>query len=559
MSYHHNKLNMVGLDDDSDYDYKPATKSSRKGVRNTPKSMTSSTAVQKPTSISNGLKRKRGSKNNTPTKPTKPTKRSNIAVNKSLVPHSINFGNTSEDVMNAGAQFMTPFGNNLNQFNFNDGYFNGDGIAGFTNTPANNHSNMLINDFSGGFGVGTAIGAAMNNDIDAIINNSPSTRTNNTTATYMDTGLGSSMYGHHGFDFGYGAFPADFGIGGLDFNSHTIDDGHGLSTIDPNQLNVFESSQEHHAKEDGAHDALEDDQMSFDGDTNPLIKEEQASRDNVVSSSPAFDSEYEGSDSDRERPSKTPKINKDGAPRKPRQPRPKLLKWKDDDWKNVALGIVWACGENRIPIPFDQAAQIVSDQCTAGALQQALLKLRGKQIAEGYQIPPLKMAWTRKNKTSALSNADFKKAQDDTTTRSFLSRRTSTLMRGTQSLIVVLKRPYKEADRVHLIAPFRWVERVVQMISPGRAADDWEIVNAEQEALAMYPPRPTTPSNSTIAEGHVAASLNSAGMPQGNGSIAFSNGAGDMSRVSWEHLRQLEGDDVMAASLEDFIYDDIFL
>jgi len=120
-----------------------------------------------------------------------------------------------------------------------------------------------------------------------------------------------------------------------------------------------------------------------------------------VSYTPTYDSDYAESDREDLPPSKIPKINKDGAPRKPRQPRPKLLKWSDNDWKNVVLGIVWACGETGVQIPFDQAGQVVGESCTAGALQQAILKLRGKQIAEGYQIPSLRMAWTRKNKRSS--------------------------------------------------------------------------------------------------------------------------------------------------------------
>jgi hypothetical protein len=137
--------------------------------------------------------------------------------------------------------------------------------------------------------------------------------------------------------------------------------------------------------------------------------------------------------------SKTTKINKDGAPRKPRQPRPKLLKWSDTDWKNVVLGITWACGETGVQIPFDQAAQIVGENCTAGALQQAILKLRGKQIAEGYQIPSLKMAWTRKNRnrrsSSPIANAKTMQVQAPAKTRS----RRHTIQKNARSLIVKLR------------------------------------------------------------------------------------------------------------------------
>jgi hypothetical protein len=144
------------------------------------------------------------------------------------------------------------------------------------------------------------------------------------------------------------------------------------------------------------------------------VKEEP---DGEVSYAPSFSSEDGESDYGSRQssriPPRTPKINKDGAPRKPRQPRPKLLKWNDNDWKNVVLGIIWACGETGVQIPFDQAAQVVGENCTAGAMQQAILKLRQKQIDAGYQIPSLRMAWTRKNRNSfsSVSGANAKTAQ----------------------------------------------------------------------------------------------------------------------------------------------------
>jgi hypothetical protein len=173
-----------------------------------------------------------------------------------------------------------------------------------------------------------------------------------------------------------------------------------------------------------------------------------------VSLTPNGGSEYDESDYDERRPSKAPKLNKDGVPRKPRQPRPKLLKWDDNDWKNVALGLVWACGENRIQIPFDQASQIVSESCTAGALQQALLKLRSKQVAEGFQIPTLRMAWTRKNKNTSLSSSANTKSQLPTD-KDVAPKKKPTRFAGSQCKIIVLKRAYKEADRRHLAFPFK--------------------------------------------------------------------------------------------------------
>ncbi|KNG47179.1 hypothetical protein TW65_06102 [Stemphylium lycopersici] len=158
-----------------------------------------------------------------------------------------------------------------------------------------------------------------------------------------------------------------------------------------------------------------------------------------VSYTPAKDSDYVESDGEYGRPSKMPKINKDGMPRKPRQPRPKLLKWSDNDWKNVVLGIIWACGEAGVQIPFDQAAQVVDVTCTASALQQAILKLRGKQISEGHQIPSLKMAWTRKNRNGGSSSptADAKTTQDTSPFKTPIKKRT--LHKSISTLIVTLK------------------------------------------------------------------------------------------------------------------------
>lgn len=36
--------------------------------------------------------------------------------------------------------------------------------------------------------------------------------------------------------------------------------------------------------------------------------------------------------------------------------------------------------QTMLRIPFEQAAQIVGENCTAGAIQQAILKLRGKMM-----------------------------------------------------------------------------------------------------------------------------------------------------------------------------------
>ena len=182
------------------------------------------------------------------------------------------------------------------------------------------------------------------------------------------------------------------------------------------------------------------------------IKHKSAHGAHTTSGILAEDSDFSASEFEGECPRKAFKINKDGAPRKPRQPRPKLLKWSDDDWKNVCLGIVWACGETGVQIPFDQAAQVVGEQCTAGALQQALLKLRCKQIAEGYQIPNLKMAWTRKNRYATPSSKN-KSSQEPEANR---PRKQPTRMEATQSYLITLPRAYNDQDRQGLTFPYKW-------------------------------------------------------------------------------------------------------
>jgi len=162
---------------------------------------------------------------------------------------------------------------------------------------------------------------------------------------------------------------------------------------------------------------------------------------NFVSAPPLEESDFTASEYEDECPRKVPKLNKDGAPRKPRQPRAKLLKWTDDDWKNVLLGIVWACGETGVQIPFQQAAQVVGETCTAGALQQALLKLRVKQIAEGHKIPSLRMAWTRKkNYTSSKASQEPE----------------ANKLRKNTTGIVKFRRAYRDEDRQGMARPYKW-------------------------------------------------------------------------------------------------------
>lgn len=194
------------------------------------------------------------------------------------------------------------------------------------------------------------------------------------------------------------------------------------------------------------------DSVDIHDDHDEDFKQEDPQEPYSVSAAPAEDSEFAASESEDERPRKTPKLNKDGIPRKPRQPRPKLLKWSDDDWKNVCLGIVWACGETGVQIPFEQAAQVVGEKCTAGALQQALLKLRGKQLDAGHSIPNLKMAWTRKNKPGTPSKTKASVEPEANKT----PRKKPTRFEATQSLIVTLSRAYTDEGREGLPAPYKW-------------------------------------------------------------------------------------------------------
>jgi hypothetical protein len=213
----------------------------------------------------------------------------------------------------------------------------------------------------------------------------------------------------------------------------------------------------------GAMDDVKDNSAQYD---TVKVKKEP---DGEVSYTPSFSSEDGESDFGSRRssrvPSRTPKINKDGAPRKPRQPRPKLLKWSDNDWKNVVLGIIWACGETGVQIPFDQAAQVVGDNCTAGAMQQAILKLRQKQIDAGYQIPSLRMAWTRKNRnsSSSLSSANSKIAQSPSTPN---SAKKDAGRSGRPSRIVKLKlaRPFVPIRASDTYTAF---ERLTEDMIPG--------------------------------------------------------------------------------------------
>ncbi|KAF2253700.1 hypothetical protein BU26DRAFT_560982 [Trematosphaeria pertusa] len=177
----------------------------------------------------------------------------------------------------------------------------------------------------------------------------------------------------------------------------------------------------------------------------------------IVSATPDS-SNYTESGSDGEEPgSKMAKTNKNGAPRKPRAPRAPLLKWNAEDYIKGLFGIVFACGELGIQIPFDMAAQVVSDTCSGGALQQALLKQRVKMNNDGYQIPTLKMSWTRKGDKSAKGSDKVNLNSKPKATgglRTTLPRRKPTKRASHGSFIITLKLAYKEDARWMFPAPY---------------------------------------------------------------------------------------------------------
>ncbi|KAF2272282.1 uncharacterized protein EI97DRAFT_229212 [Westerdykella ornata] len=90
-------------------------------------------------------------------------------------------------------------------------------------------------------------------------------------------------------------------------------------------------------------------------------------------------------------------INKSGQPRKEREPRPKLMRWNDADWRRAVLSLIGVCGEVGIAIPFEKVARSINENLTGTAFQQALLKLRTRMTDEGYEVPVLKMRWSKKD------------------------------------------------------------------------------------------------------------------------------------------------------------------
>lgn len=120
----------------------------------------------------------------------------------------------------------------------------------------------------------------------------------------------------------------------------------------------------------------------------------ELSDDDFIPGDAAIDDDVD--DETSQQPDKKRKINKNGRVRKIREPRGHLRRWDESDVSRALMGIVWACGENGVVIPFAQAAKLVDQDCTSGALQQAILKMHDKMNADGAQLPKMKMNWPKK-------------------------------------------------------------------------------------------------------------------------------------------------------------------
>lgn len=262
-------------------------------------------------------------------------------------------------------------------------------------------------------------------------------------------------FGKYGFEYSMGNTPT-FGVNAGNNSKSTNHGGGNTGPLDmlygythgfPQHVPVYNDFTEEQL-------AVDDNAQEHNG----IKMEDNLEDDPFMSPPPSYNGEHEESDLEDRRPYKAPKINKDGMPRKPRQPRAKLLKWSDNDWKNVVLGIIWACGECGLQIPFEQASQVVGERCTAGALQQAVLKLRMKQVEEGNKIPALKMAWTRKSRTpgSSVSDANLNDVQIPSKTKTVLPRKKPTRFVGNQSHIATLKKAYDDDARSFLPFPYKF-------------------------------------------------------------------------------------------------------
>ncbi|KAF2738653.1 hypothetical protein EJ04DRAFT_42053 [Polyplosphaeria fusca] len=140
---------------------------------------------------------------------------------------------------------------------------------------------------------------------------------------------------------------------------------------------------------------------------------------------------------------KAPANNKDGTPRKKRSARAKLCKWTDADWKMAVIGIVYACGQDGVVIPFDKAAKIVSPYCTSSAIQQAILKLRQRMVDEGRECPKVSMNWSRGFGSARTPNARTPNARTPSSGAASVKQKKVKMVEQKSGSLIVKLRPVR--------------------------------------------------------------------------------------------------------------------
>ncbi|KAF2446616.1 hypothetical protein P171DRAFT_262908 [Karstenula rhodostoma CBS 690.94] len=221
------------------------------------------------------------------------------------------------------------------------------------------------------------------------------------------------------------------------------------------------------------------------------IKREH-SDDDYIPGSVAIDDEVDEETS--QQTGKKRKINKNGQVRKLREPRGHLRRWDESDVSRALMGIVWACGENGVVIPFAQAAKVVDQDCTSGALQQAILKMHDKMNKDGAQLPKIRMNWPKK------PSAGGKSVIRD---NGKVPRKKPTLTQATQCNIVSLP-----ARPRHMVLAFGVVtqqESVLPMaeshlgqsaIAGAKHEQDDEMLSSPQHVSDQSPSTPVRPPRS---------------------------------------------------------------
>ncbi|KAF1972287.1 hypothetical protein BU23DRAFT_165285 [Bimuria novae-zelandiae CBS 107.79] len=228
---------------------------------------------------------------------------------------------------------------------------------------------------------------------------------------------------------------------------------------------------------------------------------------------PAFGAEDGADDDDAHdegavrQSSKKRKLNKDGKERKARDPRGHLRTWGEQVLTKALIGVVWACGENGVEIPFEQAAQMVDEKCTSGALQQAILKARTKANTQwNMQLPNIKMHWPKKPGSEGKS-AHGKSATRD---NGKVPRKKPTMMKSTQCNLTTLRGVAGQ----HILMTAGLEEHAAHdNILPGR-----HNINNVQVQYAQLPHRPG-PVNATNSTTQVDASSGMQSVQDGTASL----------------------------------------